>query len=171
MMKIMGCLFIMLACSGAGFTIAQGFVNRTREIRQLQNILAYIETEIMYGQTPLNEIVENIGKKEVGNIATVFQNLSSELSQGEFDFSECWQRAFLHLRNISSLKDPEIEIMLQVGKTLGKSDRFNQQKNLRIAQNHLQAEEQNALEQQKRYERLSRTLGVLSGILLVILLI
>lgn len=170
-MKLIGCLCIMLACTGAGLTIAQGFVNRTREIRQLQNILSYIETEIMYGQTPLNQIVENIARRESGIIADVFQKISLEVNQGERDFAECWQQSFLHLQNISSLKEPEIEIMLQIGKILGKSDRINQQKNLRVALTHLQTEEQNALEQQKRYERLSRTLGVLVGILLVILLI
>jgi stage III sporulation protein AB len=50
------------------------------------------------------------------------------------------------------------------------SDRENQQKHIRIALSHMQAEEKEAYEAQTKYEKMSRTLGILTGILLVLLM-
>lgn len=170
MIKIFGSLLILLACSGAGFLIAQGYINRSKEIRQMQNIVAYIETEIIYGHTPLFTIMKNISERENGSISKIFALIAEEMKSNHSSFALCWKTAFGKLKFLTSLKDREIQIMLHLGSILGQSDRENQQKHLRIALTHLQTEEQNAQEQQYRYEKLFRTLGILTGILIVILL-
>lgn len=169
MFKIFGSLLVILSCSGIGFYIAQGFVNRTKEIRQLQNIVSYIETEIIYGHTPLLNIVQSITEREKGSIHHIFVALTESVKQNEKSFSLCWQEAFAALGKSTSLKTPELRVMQQLGSILGQSDRESQQKHLRIAFTHLQTEEQDAHDLQKRYEKLSRTLGVLTGLLFVIL--
>ncbi len=161
---------IILSCSGAGYYIAQGFVNRTKEIRQLQNIISYIETEIIYGHTPLSIIMHNIVGREKGKLRDIFINISEGLMLTEKSFAHCWSGAFEKAGIITSLKEPELRIMLQLGNLLGQSDRESQQKHLRIALTHLQSEEQDAHELQKRNEKLSRSLGILTGLLIVIML-
>lgn len=169
MIKIFGALLVVLSCSGVGFYIAQSFVNRTKEIRQLQNIISYMETEIIYGHTPLLNIIQNITTREKGTINSIFIALNKELNQNAKSFALCWQEAFEEKGNKTSLRPSELRIMQQLGSILGQSDRESQQKHLRIAFTHLQKEEQDAHELQKKYEKLSRTLGVLTGILFVIL--
>lgn len=170
MIKITGALMIVLACSGAGFFIAQSFINRTKEIRQLQNIVSYIETEIIYGHTPLYTIMRNISTREKGGVSEIFATISEGMKLNQSSFAQCWQEAFEKLRLKTSLKERELLIMLQLGSILGQSDRESQQKYIRIAFTHLRSEEQDAHELEKRYEKLSRTLGVLTGILIVVLL-
>lgn len=170
MMKTIGAVIIMVACSGAGLYIAQGFKNRTNEIRQLQNILAYIETEIIYGQTRLIQIMENISSRETGVIGEVFSRLAYKMEKNQAGFPLCWQEAFDEMAGKMSLKEREKLAILRLGTQLGQTDRHNQQKYIRIALAHLQTEEQDAYHSQNKYEKLSRTLGILVGALLVIVL-
>lgn len=170
MLKLIGSLFVILACTGGGFLIAQGYSNRTKEIRQLQNIITYIETEIIYGQTPLITIMTNISEREQGQLAKIFANIAESMQKNEGTFAEAWQTAFEQMVSDTSLKASEVQVMQQLGKIMGRSDRANQQKYLRVALSHLQTEEQDAHELQKKYEKLSRTLGILTGILIVLLL-
>jgi stage III sporulation protein AB len=68
------------------------------------------------------------------------------------------------------MKLPEQEVMLQLGHVLGLSDRSDQVKHLRLAVSQLQAEEVDAREEQRKYEKMWKSLGVLIGGLIVILM-
>ena len=71
---------------------------------------------------------------------------------------------------MTAFKQGEYEIMKQFGETLGQHDLLSQQKHIRLALAHLEREEADALDRQSRYEKMLKSLGFLSGLLLVILL-
>jgi stage III sporulation protein AB len=71
---------------------------------------------------------------------------------------------------MTACKKNEKDIMLLLGASLGVSDREDQLRYLRLAIAQLQAEEENAIEEQKRYEKMWRSLGVLAGALIVIVM-
>lgn len=60
--------------------------------------------------------------------------------------------------------------MKQFGETLGRHDRISQQKQILLTLAHLEREEVDAHEKQAKYERMAKSLGFLSGLLLIILL-
>lgn len=68
------------------------------------------------------------------------------------------------------MKESERDIVLQLGYSLGASDRLDQIKHLRLAMNQLQCEEENAADEQRRYAKMWRSLGMLGGALVVILM-
>ena len=72
---------------------------------------------------------------------------------------------------MTALKEGELEIMKQFGETLGQYDHEIQQNYIRLTMVHLEREEGDAIEQQQRYEKMMKSLGVLTGILIVLLLI
>lgn len=71
---------------------------------------------------------------------------------------------------IPGLEAGEFEILSQFGETLGKSDRHHQQKQIMLTMAHLEREESDALERQGKYEKMMKSLGFLTGLLLIILL-
>lgn len=71
----------------------------------------------------------------------------------------------------TDLKQSEYEILVQFGENLGKHDRFTQQKHILLTLTHLEREESDAREKQKQYEKLMKSLGFLSGLLFIILLL
>ena len=68
------------------------------------------------------------------------------------------------------MKQAEQEVVLQLGSVLGVTDRSDQIKHLRLAISQLQAEETESREDQRRYEKMWKSLGVLIGALIVILM-
>jgi stage III sporulation protein AB len=68
------------------------------------------------------------------------------------------------------MKTSEKEAFLQLGLTLGITDRDDQIKHLRLTASQLQTEELTAWEEQKRYEKMWKSLGLLSATLVVILM-
>ena len=84
---------------------------------------------------------------------------------------QAWEESLQVLWKATALKQGELEIMKQFGETLGQYDRLTQQKQIALALAHLEREEEDALERQARYEKMAKSLGVLTGLLLVILLI
>jgi stage III sporulation protein AB len=69
------------------------------------------------------------------------------------------------------MKKPELDAMLRLGATLGGSGRDDQVKHIKLAMLQLQAEESSARDDQQRYEKMSRSLGVLGAALLVIIML
>jgi stage III sporulation protein AB len=69
------------------------------------------------------------------------------------------------------MKKPEKEAVLRLGSTLGGSGREDQLKHIRLTSIQLQAEEASARDDQHRYEKLSRSLGMLGAALVVILMV
>jgi stage III sporulation protein AB len=171
MIKLLGASFIILAGTVIGMQTGGHLAHRPLQIRHLRTGLTLLETEIMYGSRPLAEALLAISARLPGGVARFFGR-TAELLQEEPEWraSECWQRAVEQVWGYTALKEPEKQIVLQLGSVLGQSDREDQQKHIRLALVNLEHEEHNARDNQKRYEKMCRSLGVLSGILLVILL-
>ncbi|MFP3339250.1 hypothetical protein R0J91_14835, partial [Micrococcus sp. SIMBA_131] len=84
---------------------------------------------------------------------------------------EAWMESMDEVWKYTAFKQEEKEVMKQLGATIGQHDREHEQKQIRLALIHLEREESEARDNQMKYERMFKSLGVLGGILLVILLI
>ena len=75
-----------------------------------------------------------------------------------------WEESLKEIWSKTALKQSEYEILLQFGGNLGKHDRQTQQKQIMLTLTHLEREEEGAREKQKAYEKMLKSLGVLSGL-------
>jgi stage III sporulation protein AB len=69
------------------------------------------------------------------------------------------------------MRENEKAVMLRLGSSLGISDKEDQIKNLQLAMLQLKAEEDAARDDQGRYEKMWKSLGVLIAVLVVILMV
>lgn len=83
---------------------------------------------------------------------------------------EAIQRAMDAHFKTASLKGTEQEILRQLSCTLGTSDRSNQSTHIALALQQLKQEETVAREDQGKYEKMSKSAGLLLGALIVILI-
>lgn len=171
MLKLSGALLLMLSASSVGFLAAWKYAERPRQIRRLRQALALLETDISYGFRPLDEACTLIARREREPLVGFFAGCAHYLQtlDGASTF-QCWKRAVEETWPKTAMKDPEQEILLDLGKTLGGSDRADQRHHLMLAMSNLRVEENEAREEQARYEKMCKSLGVLSGLLLVILM-
>lgn len=171
MLKMLGAAIIVASSSLGGFYIASSYQQRPRQLRELQQALQMLETEIVYASIPLYLAMEHIGERLPGVTKAIFQAMGKNLQQmdGASSF-ECWKQALEQHFYQTALKKQDREILLQFGQTLGISDKEDQMKHIRLAIHHLAAEESLARDEQKIYGKLSKNIGVLLGVLIVILI-
>jgi stage III sporulation protein AB len=149
-MKLLGAVLIILASTWAGVEWSRTVSERSRQLRQLKAALQSLEAEIVYGMTPLSVACSHICRQVGHPISWFFDSFRKKLDAGPGTAYEAWK---------------------QLGATIGQHDREHEQKQIKLALIHLEREESEARDNQMKYERMFKSLGVLGGILLVILLI
>lgn len=170
MIKILGAILIMVATTWTGFEASRHLHERPRQLRQLKSALQSLEAEIMYGHTPLHEASRRLASQLSNPLSSFFKSFSEKLTYTETTVREAWEDSMKGIWKQTALKQGEYEIMKQFGETLGRHDRVSQQKQIMLTLSHLEREELDAREKQIKYEKMVRSLGFLSGLLLIILL-
>lgn len=171
MLKFFGGVLIIGAATLYGFLQAAHYVRRPKQIRLLISALGRMETEITYALTPLPEAFHSLSKQVAEPLSAMFRLTSERLSAGDGSSTrEIWHKSVKEIWTRTSMKQPEQEVVLGLGAVLGATDRADQIKHLRLAISQLQTEETESREEQRRYEKMWKSLGVLIGALIVILM-
>ncbi|MEH7224817.1 stage III sporulation protein SpoIIIAB [Bacillus sp. JJ1566] len=171
MIKIIGAIFILLATTWAGFEAARRLSDRPRQLRMLKTALQSLEAEIMYGHVPLIDVATHLSRQIPKPISYFFEGFAKRLQTGDVSVKVAWDESLKEVSKLTAFHQGEIEILQQFGETLGQHDRTSQQKHILLAITHLEREEIEAKDRQLRYEKMVKSLGFLSGLLVVILLI
>nr|WP_263325772.1 stage III sporulation protein SpoIIIAB [Neobacillus sp. Marseille-Q6967] len=171
MVKIIGAILIIVATTWTGFEFAKHLSERPRQLRQLKSALQSLEAEIMYGHTPLHEAARRLAAQLPKPLAPFFEGFAKKLTDTETTVKDAWESSLKEIWKQTAFKQGEYEIMRQFGETLGRHDRLSQQKHIMLTLSHLEREEADAVESQAKYEKMVKSLGFLSGLLLIILLI
>ncbi|MFD3258711.1 stage III sporulation protein SpoIIIAB [Paenibacillus lentus] len=171
MVKLLGAAMILLAATMAGLAKARQFASRPNQIRRLILALKRLETEIMYGFTPLPDALQRIAEQSGEPIKNLFEGAANQMNPPlNWTAQQSLHHAVEAGWKYTAMKAAEKEVMLQLGFTLGTSDRANQLGHIATAVRQLESEEHAAREEQARYEKMSRSLGLLGGAFIVILL-
>ncbi len=170
MLKFLGALIIIGTTSGIGWILAKQYSDRPRQLRQIRTALQSLESEIVYSLTPISEAAGTIAKQLPSPVKRMFANFAERLDEERSTAEDAWAQTLEAFWPHTALKNTEKEILLQFGSTLGKHDSDNQTKQIRLTLSHLEREEQEAKDIQLKYEKMTKSLGFLSGVLLVLLL-
>lgn len=170
-MKWMGALLIIGITTWIGYDISHHLNKRPKHIRQMKNALQILEAEILYSQLPLIDAFETIAHQVPRPIQSFFDSLVHKMKSPGFNLIEIWDECVEHLMKISSLGTNEAEVLKQFGRTLGQHDFHQQQKTIQLSISHLERELEEARDEQYKYSKMAKSLGLLSGIFIVLLLL
>ena len=170
-MKIIAILLIIAACSVIGFEISNGFARRTKNLRLWKDALRIMEAEIVYSQTPVTQVFRNLSKQLPHPMKEFFEQLSKDMASERMDLYEIWSKKIEQFTGVFHLKSEDVEILKQFGRTLGKYDILQHEKQIQLTMTHLDRKATEANEQNAKFGKMSRALGVLSGIFIALLLL
>lgn len=170
MIKLLGAVLIIAATTWTGIEASKQLSERPRQLRLLKSALQSLEAEIMYGHTPLHEASRKLASQLPNPVAFIFENFSAKLIDSETTVKTAWEESLKKVWRETAFKQGEYEALRQFGETLGRHDRFSQQKQIILTITHLEREESDARDKQLKYEKMVKSLGFLSGLLLAILL-
>jgi len=161
-----------LGCTAIGLKLSARLKARQLALRKLKDILLLLENEMCALGKPLNKVFEDLVKGNHGGVwAPVFDRSGSILKEQGLDAGNAWRIALEESAAALPLDHEDLDLLMDFGEMLGKSDREMQQAVLNMEKEKLSAMEQKAKEAAETTGRLYRNLGALLGAAAVILLI
>ncbi len=163
----------MAASTGIGMYFGSGIQDRLEKLRMLKQQFLMIRGDISYGNTSLPEVMEAMGEKEdTAEFGEFYREVSKRLRAREgVPFREIWEAAVWRNLNKTTLRRQDLELLSSVGAQFGYLDREMQLKTIDFFLARL--EEEIMPEAQKAGEkmRLCKTLGLLAGAALVVVML
>ncbi|NLC77629.1 MAG: hypothetical protein GX750_08430 [Clostridia bacterium] len=170
-MKLIGALLILSASTAMGILAGRRLAARPRQLQRLRNDLMYLETEINYGATPLPEALGKLVKYSQWPVTVLWQETLSSLANGEgLMAEEAWRHGIHSFAEKADLTKTDLAVLRDFGTGLGMTNRHEQLKKFKFIQEQLGSLHSQAEVLRARHERMWRTMGILGGIALIILL-
>lgn len=170
-MKLLGAILLISATSFVGLDISKKFTLRTKELRMFIYSLQMIEAEMTYSNHSLRQIFILVNQKTDGPVAHFYERLANHLQNPITHFSTLWDKELNYLKQHSTFKENEINILQQFGKNIGNHTIEQQKKQIKLTTYYLQKQLDEAIEHKNKYDRTVKSLGFLFGLLIVLILI
>ena len=166
--KIIGAVFIFIACGGIGLHAAAQYLKEQKLLRQLVVILDYLECELQYRLTPLPDLCKLASSVSNDVLSYIFKSLADALeAQSSPDAQSCMISV---MKKTAGLTPWTRRALFLLGQSLGRFDVSGQIKEFKgirhVCLRRLQEMADHKGERTRQYQ----TLGFCTGAALVVLL-
>lgn len=168
--------FLIFCVFGAstfiGYTIANRYRTRVNEINDLLFALEIFETKIKYTYDSLGTSFLYIADILKTKIYRIFYVTAEEIRENKNDSAgECFKRVVDDEKIFLALTKEDIDILKELGVSLGQTDMEGQVKNIRLVHDSLKKQLTNANDEKNKNFKLYRNMGMLSGLVIIIILL
>lgn len=171
LVKIIGCFMIILSSSILGFNYSRLYSERLRNLINFQHCLQILETEIIYAATPLPEALKEVYNKGNKKVSYVFDEIRKYLINNKSsNVYDGFLKIASELKENLCFKEEDIEIILSFGRSLGVSNRIDQEKHFKVILLQLKNQQKDAEEEKTKNGKMYKSLGVLIGFGIVLAL-
>lgn len=162
-------ILIITGSTSIGFILSKRYIYRVKELRTFSSYINIIKNKIKFTHKPLNEIFKEISNiKEDLNITSIFVKAGEKLQSKKCE--QAWSEAIEEERNSLNLKNEDINLIKSLGIMLGKTDIEGQISELEEFSILLETQIKNASEEQFKNEKMCKSLGLIFGLVIVIIL-
>lgn len=172
MLKLVGCVLIMIASIGLAYNIQIELKQHQNRLFELRSLLTKIFWEMNYSMRPVEMVLLYQIKTQDECLDRILQEIGEHLVKKEAKSGEdVWREVFRKHRRELGLKTEESEIIEQAGRAFfGKSVEENQ-KVLSLYQDRLDFLIEMERKERKEKQKVYQTVCVMSGLVLIILLV
>lgn len=167
-LRLLLAAFVTYAMYRAGSEYGGRYRSRQRELRELRSALRSLETEVVYGRTPLELACRKLGGNALGAGGLLFAATATRLAASG-SAAVAWQEALDEVAGSLALDQEDLRILASLGSLLGQSDHVDQAAHLTMVREMLADREREAAEEARTNGRLWSYLGALAGLAFVIL--
>lgn len=164
--KIIIYSFIFLSSSLIGTLISKKYENRVNELKEFKNALNIFKTKIRYTYEPIPDIFMEISENVKPNISNVFYEAACKMDV--LTAGEAWGLA-LKMEDLNINEDDK-NVLSNLSKLLGKTDIQGQISSIEMTEDFLEEQIRKAENLRNKNEKLYRTLGMILGLAIVIIL-
>lgn len=165
-----GAFLLIIGCGSLGLYCAARIRKRPVELRECLTALTLLDTEIFWGSTPLPEAFSILRDRTDGAWSDFFAELSERLQKGE-GANSAWNATIAHRMKSFCLKPEDWQVIKDVGKGLGRSDRQEQHKQIELVKQQISLVKEHAAQWSEKQAKMWSYLGFLGGVAGVLFLI
>jgi len=170
MLKIIGCLIVFLGSALVGVFLASSKYERVKELRSFIQALNMLETEIRFALCTLPDAFIKISALIEEKTSKVFSSAALKMQGTRMNAFLAWNNSLEEQRAQFSINSEDFSILKSLGGSLGEADVENQIKSIRLVVESLKNQEIRAEEERAKSGKLLKSMGVLVGLTLVIIL-
>ena len=162
-------MFVLLfgASTFLGITVSKKYVNRVDELRELKAFLNLLKTKIKFTYEPLGEIFYEISSSFSKNVSNLLLKASNNMKTN--NAGKSWKLA-VENTNMNLLKEDK-EALITLSKLLGKTNLEGQVSQIEQTENLLDIQIEKAEIKRQKNEKMYKSMGMIVGAGLVIILI
>lgn len=165
--KILILICIVIASTFLGILFSKKYSNREKELKEMKSALNIFATKIKFTYEPIPNIFLEISNKIGGNIGMVFERAATRMK--EESAGDAWNNAFSDIQ--SNLIEEDIVILKNLGRLLGQTDVEGQIAEIEVVIQFLDTQLDNARQEKIKNEKMYRTLGIVGGLTIAVILI
>lgn len=172
MVKLIGAVLVLTSAYAMGSVLALRVKEQEKWLKEIKTTLFLLMGELEYRQMPFPEALETVGERHAGKLSAFFRVLSEELKKKDgFSLQDIWRRLAFSAIKDSPLTKQQKEEFAELGLSFSETDKETRKNSLEFYLNRL--EEDIVVLREKGGEKayLCRTLGMLCGIFLLILVL
>ena len=171
-MKIIGCILVVASSTGMGFFFSNEMRCRIEDLKELRKLIGLLRGDIRFANTPLPEAISSITRRQSGNFNKFFNYVSTKLRElSGHTFSEIWKEAVLKELSDTSLSKKDKLHIIQFGESLGYLDKDMQMNTIDLFISQLEDEIKELSKTVKEKAYLYKTLGIMAGVFIIIVMI
>lgn len=165
LIKIISLIGILFICSYIGIMKSKMYENRVKELNKFQNALVMFKSKIEFTHEPLKNIFKDISNIIYSNEENIF----AQMINCEINIYNSWCESIDKYSN--SLLEEDKEIIKMMGKLLGKTDIKGQVNEIELTENLIEKQIKKAEYERDKNVKLYKTMGVVLGLGICIILI
>lgn len=172
MIKTVGAVLVLISAYAIGSLLALQVKEQEKWLKDMKTALFLLMGELEYRQVPLPDALELIGRRHKGRLSEFFRVLSEELKKKDgFTLTELWHRLAVPALRDCPLTKEQKEEFSELGICFAESDRETRRNSLDFYLNRLEEDIIKLRKTGAEKAYLCRTLGMLGGIFLLILVL
>lgn len=172
MLKLLGAMLVIAACTALGVKSVIKNRNILKTIEELSDTLSEMARSISFRLDPLPDIIRRLSEEQFSDKDTFINRLSCQIDNNpEEPLPKLWHKALLEFSRTNHLPQKAISVMSAIGENLGKMDYETELQRLTSGQESLTELLSKMNKDHEKTEKMTKSLGVILGIFIVILLL
>ncbi|WP_297633477.1 stage III sporulation protein AB [uncultured Clostridium sp.] len=172
MLKYLLIISIFLFCSYTGILLGKRYINRYKNLCEVNKYSNLLKNEILYKNTPLPEALINIENNENKVFGEIFKQVAEDLICGKkYTAYDSFKEIYIKQKSEFYFTKEDEKTIADFLMVLGESGVYGQQNAFDLFKMNIERNLKEAEEVSKKNSKLYSSLGVLTGAMISIFLI
>ncbi len=171
MIKLIGFAVIVASCTKIGIDLSQKYCDRTRCLKYFINMLERVKSEISFSNCTITNALQKSVDSKNNVIGNMIRSILNFVEEKPVTLDEAFNIYIKGNETISFLEKKDLEEFGRFFSMVGSGDRDDEINNINNSIGNLTLCIQESYENEKKYVKLFRTSGILTGLLIAIILV